>query len=239
MTNNDLYDPIRDKYHNLQNVLEGSDLQHIIELTLEVHSMVHPGLASGLCQKTISDYVLDYMFYDNNKEKLVPRMNCQINLDWAGTDTVPMCWQFWHTYRIEDLVSNFLIANKNQIFDNEWQKRINSPISDTGNALESAEAVLFGTMINAEALKEYIIEVARNTRKIISNLTIEQLKQKPSKKQRKCIINVGGLTLDKRSVWLLDYWGGLTISEMILTPLTDHHMMHLPPCLEYLPILEK
>ena len=33
-------------------------------------------------------------------------------------------------------------------------------------------------------------------------------------------------------MWLLDHWGGLTVSGMILTPLTDHHMMHLPPCLD-------
>lgn len=239
MRNEDLYAPIREKYQNLQNVLESNDLQHIIQLTLEVHSIVHPGSISGAGEKTISDYVLDYMLQNNNKEMLVPRMNCGIDLDWAGTDAVPMCWQFWHTYRIEDLVSNFLIANKNQIFNNEWQKRISSPIVDTGNALESAEAVSFGKMINVKALKEYIIEVSRNTREIIANLTIDQLKQKPSKEQLDSIINAGGLTSDKRSVWLLDYWGSLTVSGMILTPLTDHHMMHLPPCLDNLPILEK
>lgn len=113
MTKEDLFAPIREKYHNLKVALENSDLQHILELTLEVHAMVHPGFVSGLNEKTISDYVIDYMMQKNNKEMLVPRMNCEISLEWAGTDMVPMCWQFWHTYRIEDLVSNFLIADKN------------------------------------------------------------------------------------------------------------------------------
>lgn len=239
MTKEDLYAPIREKYRNLQNALENSDLQHIIELTLEVHGMVHPRLVSGINEKTIADYVLDFMLQSNNKEILVPRMHCEISLDWAGTDVVPMCWQFWHTYRIEDLVSNFLIADKNQIFDKEWQKRMNSPITDTGNAVEPEEAASFGKMINVEALYEYMVEVSRNTREIIANLTIDQLQQKPSKEQLDCIMNAGGLTSDKRSMWLLDYWGGLTVSGMILTPLTDHHMMHLPPCLEQLPIIEK
>lgn len=67
---------------------------------------------------------------------------------------------------------------------------------------------------------------------------MDQLQQKPLEKQLDRIVDAGGLTLDKRSIWLLDYWGGLTVSEMILTPLTDHHMMHLPPCLDHLPILE-
>lgn len=239
MTKEDFYAPIREKYHNLKDILESRDLQHIIELTLEVHAMVHPRLASGLNEKTISDYVLDYMIQNNNKEMLVPRMNCEISLDWAGTDMVPICWQIWHTYRIEDLVSNFLIANKNQIFNKEWQKRIHSPITDTGNALESTEAIAFGKALNVKALYEYTVEVSRNTREIITNLTIEQLQQKPLKEQLDSIMNVGGLTSDKRSVWLLNYWGELTVSGMILTPLTDHHMMHLPPCLDYIPILEK
>lgn len=239
MIKEDLYDPIREKYHNLKDVLKTRDLQHIIELTLEVHAMVHPRLVSDISKKTISDYVIDFMLTDNNKEMLVPRMDCEISLDWAGTDVVPMCWQVWHTYRIEDLVSNYLIANKSQIFNKEWQKRINSPIIDTGNAIESEEAISFGKMINVKALYEYIMEVSKNTREIIGNLTIEQLQQKPSKKQLDCIIDVGGLTSDKRSIWLLDYWGGLTVAGMILTPLTDHHMMHLPPCLEHLPILEE
>lgn len=193
MTKEKLYVSIGEKYENLKSVLNTNDLQYIIDLTLEVYAMVHPRLVSGIREKTISDYVMDFM----------------------------------------------LIANKSQIFNREWKKRINSPITDTGNAIESEEAISFGKMINVKALCEYIMEVSKNTREIIGNLTIEQLQQKPSKKQLDCIIDVGGLTSDKRSIWLLDYWRGLTVAGMILTPLTDHHMMHLPPCLEHLPILEE
>lgn len=238
MTNEDLYAPIREKYQALKGDLEGNDLQQIIARTLEVHAMVHPRSVSGLAEKTISDYVFDYMQKENNKEAMVPRMDCPIDLDWAGTDVVPMCWHFWHTYRIEDLVSNILIGSKEQIFNDEWQRKINSPILDTGNALERDEVIAFAKNINFDALKEYMIAVGKNTREIIANLTIDKLKQKASKEQLDRIINVGGLTLDKRSIWLIDYWGGLDVAGMILTPLTDHHMMHLPPCLGHLPIVE-
>lgn len=239
MTNEDLYVPIREKYQNLQIALESDDLEDIRKLALEVHAMVHLSMISGFEEKTISDYVFDYMLQNNKKETLVPRMDCPIDLSEAGTDVVPMCWHFWHTYRIEDLVANFLIADKKQIFNDEWQKKINSPITDTGNALELAEIVSFAEKMDVNALKEYMLEVGKNTREIIANLTLEQLKQRASKEQLESIVNVGGLTLDKRSIWLLDYWGGLDVAGMILTPLTDHHMMHLPPCLGNLPILEK
>lgn len=237
MTNEELFAPIREKYEELKQLLEGDNLDKIRELTLEVHALVHPAEISGRTEKTIADYVLEYMLKGNQNE-LVPREDCDVDLHYAGTKIVPLCWQFWHTYRIEDLVSNILMADKNQIFDEVWQRKIGASITDTGNALEADEAVLFGKGINAEALREYMIAVGKNTRSILENLTLEQIKSMVPATRVMRILEEGGVTTDFRSVWLLVYWGRLTIGGMILTPMTDHHMMHLPPCLNHLSILD-
>lgn len=237
MTNEELFAPIREKYEELKQSLEGDNLDKIRELTLEVHALVHPAEISGRTEKTIADYVLEYMLKGNQNE-LVPREDCDVDLHYAGTKIVPLCWQFWHTYRIEDLVSNILMADKNQIFDEVWQRKIGASITDTGNALEADEAVLFGKGINAEALREYMIAVGKNTRSILENLTLEQIKSMVPATRVMRILEEGGVTTDFQSVWLLVYWGRLTIGGMILTPMTDHHMMHLPPCLNHLSILD-
>lgn len=237
MTPQDLYTPIHKEYEQLKSVLQTQDINGIIEQTLKVHAMVHPKAVSGGTQNTIADYVLDYMLEKDNKTKIVPRMDYGTDLDWAGTEKVPMCWHFWHTYRIEDLVSNILIANKPQIFNDEICKKINAPITDTGNALEFDQTVEFGKQLNVAALKDYIIAVGKNTRKVIESLTLEQVNSMVPEERVMQILRVGGVTTDVRSVWLLVYWGRLTVGGMILTPLTDHHMMHLPPCLNNLPIL--
>ena len=143
MTKEELFAPIREKYNELKIELDGTDINRIRELALEVHAMVHPAEISGKTEKTIADYVLDYML-KGNQNALVPREDYDVDLQYAGTRTVPMCWQFWHTYRIEDLVSNILMANQDQIFNEEWQRKIGSTITDTGNALELDEAVAFG-----------------------------------------------------------------------------------------------
>lgn len=122
MTKEALLIPIREKYGELQQALEGTDIEKIRELTLEVHALVHPAEISGRSEKTIADYVLDYMLL-GNQNALVPREDWDVDLHYAGAKTVPMCWQLWHTYRIEDLVSNLLMANQNQIFSEEWQKK--------------------------------------------------------------------------------------------------------------------
>lgn len=237
MTKETLFAPIRERYEELKLALKGNDIDKIRELALEVHAMVHPAEISGRAEKTIADYVLDYM-RKGNQNQLVPREDYDVDLHYAGTRTVPLCWQFWHTYRIEDLVSNILMANQNQIFDEAWQRKTGSSITDTGNALELDEAVAFGKTINVEALQEYMIAVGKNTRRILEKLTLEQINSMVPEKRVMRILEEGGVTTDFRSVWLLVFWGRLTMGGMILTPMTNHHMMHLPPCLNNLPILD-
>ena len=236
MIREDLYAAIRERYDELKQVLKGTDIEKIKELTLEVHAMFHPAVISGRVEKTMADYVLDYMLSGNQNE-LVSRENYDVDLRYAGTRTVPLCWQFWHIYRIEDLVSNILMANQNQIFNTEWQTKIGSSIVDTGNALELDEAIAFGKEINVEALRDYAIAVGKNTRRIVEKLTIEQIQSMAEEEQVMRILAEGGVTTDFRSVWLLVFWGRLTRGGMILTPMTNHHVMHLSPCLNHLPIL--
>ncbi len=148
-------------------------------------------------------------------------------------------WQLWHTYRIEDLVSNILLADQNQIFNAEWQAKIGSPITDTGNALTFEEAAAFGRKLNAFALRDYMMAVGKNTRGILESLTLEEIRSMVPEEWVMRILEEGGVTTDFRSVWLLVFWGRLTRGGMILTPMTRHHMMHLPPCLNHLPILDE
>lgn len=206
-------------------------MEKIKELTLEMHALVHPAIVSGRSDKTLADYVFDYML-DGNQNELVSRKNFDSDLHYDGTDKVPLVWQFWHTYRIEDLISNILMNNGQQIFNSEWQQRIGSSITDTGNALEFDEAVEFEKTINVAELREYMIVVGKNTRKIINNLTFEQIHSMVSEEWVMRILEEGGVTTNFRSVWLLVFGGRLTLGGMILTPITCHHTMHLFACLE-------
>lgn len=217
----------QEKHKELELALQGDDIGYIRKLTLDVHAMVHPAEVSGKAEKTIADYVLDHMM-EGHQNDLVAREDWEEDLRYAGTNTVPLCWQFWHTYRIEDLVGNILMADQNQLFNSEWQKRIGANITDTGNALELDEAIAFAKGIHVEALREYMIAVGKNTRQILGNLTLEQIRSMVPEAWVMRILEEGGVTTDFRSVWLLVFWGRLTRGGMILTPMTGHHMMHLP-----------
>ncbi len=226
-----MFSAINAKYDELKSALEGDDLGKIRELTLELHAMVHPAEISGREEKTVADYVLDYMM-QGHKDEFVQREPWDSDLKYAGYKTVPMCWQVWHPYRIEDLVSNILMENGKQVFNDDWKKRIGSSIKDTGNALEPDELALWAEGIHVEGLRDYMMEVGKNTRRILSELTLEQIKSMVPEEWVMRILEEGGVTTDFRSVWLLVFWGRLTIGGMILTPMPSHHMMHLPTCID-------
>lgn len=237
MTKEQLYSSFDSRYAELERALAGDSLEKIKELTLEVHAMVHPAEVSGRQGKTIADYVLEYMLAGNQNVP-VPRQKWDTDLHYAGAKMVPLCWQFWHLYRIEDLVGNILMADREQLFNAEWQRKMGALITDTGNALEPGEAAAFGEKLHAGALRDYMIAVGKNTRGIIERLTLEEIRSMVPEEWVMKILEVGGVTTDFRSVWLLVFWGRLTRGGMILTPLTNHHMMHLPACLENLPIIQ-
>lgn len=228
-----VFSAINNKYEELKKALEGDDLERILELTLELHAMVHPAEISERTEKTVADFVLDYMMQGHQNE-LVPRETWDTDLHYAGSKTVPICWQFWHIYRIEDIVSNILMENGQQIFNDEWKRRIGSSISDTGNALEPEELIAWSKNINVDELRNYIITVGKNTRRILSGLTLKQIKSMVPEEWVMRILEEGGVTTDFRSVWLLVFWGRLTVGGMILTPMTSHHMMHLPTSVDYI-----
>ena len=228
-----VFSEINNKFEELKKTLEGNDLESMRELALDLHAMVHPAEISGRTEKTVADFVLDYMMQGKQNE-LVPRETWDTDLHYAGTKIVPICWQFWHTYRIEDLVSNILMENGKQIFNDEWQRKIGSSITDTGKALEMEEVIEWGKNINTEELRKYMIAVGKNTRRILSALTLEQTKSMVPEEWVMRILEEGGVTTDFRSVWLLVFWGRLTVGGMILTPMTSHHMMHLPTSVNHI-----
>ena len=69
MTKDELFIPIVEKYDELKAALKGTDIEKIRKFTLEVHAMVHPAEISGRTEKTIADYVLDYMLLGNHQMK--------------------------------------------------------------------------------------------------------------------------------------------------------------------------
>lgn len=185
-------------------------------LFLEIHAKLNLSEISNSKENEV-----DKLFNDLNKNEyaIMPTKKDET-----------IAWVLWHITRIEDLTTNMLIAKENQIFDQTWQRRLNVSIIDTGNALDDDEIMYLSKNINIDELICYRNTVSKNTREIVKNLTNDDMKRKIDLNDLNWILNIGGLTTDEDSIWLLDFWGKKDVAGIILMPLTRHIMLHLNDC---------
>lgn len=126
-----------------------------------------------------------------------------------------------------------LTGRGNQLFDEEWRQRINTPIKDTGNAMTDEEIMAFSRQVNCKELLNYRMAVGERTREIVSQLTFEDMKRNVNEVDLMKIREEGGVTSQKDSVWLLEFWRSKDIAGLLLMPPTRHVMLHLNDCCKW------
>jgi hypothetical protein len=186
------------------------------KLLLEMHNLLHDKKVYKTNAET---------FYDNLWENLKEE-TCKI----ISAKETSILWNIWHITRIEDIVSNILIANKETIFNKEIQTKLNIKITDTGNAMTYSDIELFNKNINIKSLKEYRVKVGKSTKKIIESLEYKNMKIKVKKERLEKIKQNKGVVDNPKSMGLLDFWGRKNIYGLIMMPVTRHQIVHLNDC---------
>ena len=141
-------------------------------------------------------------------------------------------WNLWHIMRIEDLIVNILICEKESILNEKLKNELNISITDTVNSLTKEEIKKFAKNINIKKLKYYSDKISKNTINLIKRLKAEDVKRKINKINLEKIINGCGVTKD--NLWLIDYWGKKDIAGLLLMPLSRHIIVHLNQCYKYI-----
>ena len=186
------------------------------KLLLEMHGLLHDKKVYKSTDKTFYDDLWENLKYET----------CRI----VSAKETSILWDIWHITRIEDIISNIVIGNKETIFGDEIQAKLGIRIKDTGNAITRSEIEAFNNSINIKALKEYRVKVGQSTKKIIEALEYKDIKRKVGKEQLEKILQNGGLTDDPKSICLLDFWGRKNVLGLIMMPITRHQILHLNDC---------
>ncbi len=196
-------------------ILKDDKLQESKEIALRLHSMVHSSTMSGIDEKTFEDELWDginddmFRIYQNEKGRTV-------------------AYGMWHASRIEDITMNLLVSESEQVFNKEdWQRKINSKIIDTGNSLNREEILQFSKSIDMKELINYRIAVGRRTRELINELSEGDMKRKFEKSKLQKIVAEGAVLDVEASNWLIDFWGKKNVAGIILMPVTRHNMVHI------------
>jgi hypothetical protein len=186
------------------------------KLLMEVHGWLH---SKEVTKNSVNTY------YDILWENL-DESTCKV----ISKKETSILWNIWHITRIEDMVSNILIANKKEVFNEEIQHELNVKIKDTGNAMDHDEIDDFNNKINIKALAKYRKSVGKSTHKILSGLKYTDLKIKVKKEQIEKIRENGGVIDKDKAIWLLYFWGNKNIMGLITMPLTKHQIVHINDC---------
>lgn len=165
-----------------------------------------------------------YLELKNKIDNLFKKLN-----DYKNENII---WNLWHIMRIENLIVNILICEKESILNEKLKNELNISITDTGNSLTKEEIKKFAKNINIKKLKYYSDKISKNTINLIKRLKAEDIKRKINKINLEKIINGCGVTKD--NLWLIDYWGKKDIAGLLLMPLSRHIIVHLNQCYKYI-----
>ncbi|NLK95186.1 MAG: phage head-tail adapter protein [Clostridiales bacterium] len=142
-----------------------------------------------------------------------------------------IAYYLYHLTRIEDITSNTLISEKEQIFfKNGFNKSINSPIITTGNEIERDKLIEFSSMLDIDELEKYTEDVLENTNNIINKMTYSESKLKISQERKEELLKLNTVSTDENAFWLVDYWCKKTQAGLLLMPFSRHQMLHLNGC---------
>lgn len=194
-------------------------LEEAKSLFFELHSKLHLSSMTGTKKNEVDNLLTDltpqeYSIMPTSKDETI-------------------AWVLWHIARIEDLTMGVLVADGMQLFNGEWKKRLNTPITDTGNALSDDEIMELSHQLKIEELIAYRNAVGQKTRDIVKLLSAEDMKRKVSLHGLEAVRQAGGVTNQQNSLWLLDFWGKKDVAGLLLMPPTRHVILHLNDCCKW------
>ncbi|MFV0395273.1 MAG: DinB family protein [Coprobacillaceae bacterium] len=184
------------------------------ELLLHLHGLLHQKEVYQSKEDTFLDQL--YQITDNNNWAIMP-----------GEKDVTVVWNLWHITRIEDLTLNLLIKPDTQVLNENWLQKLNTSVTDTGNAMSDEEIMKLSKEINFSTLQQYRKAVGEKTRQVLSSLTYQDIFRKVNTEDIQKIIDQGGLTSHPDSIWLADFWGRKDIAGLLLMPITRHQIGHI------------
>ncbi len=201
----------------LKQMLKEGNIEEAKTILYELHAFVHSTKVYGGQYYSYLDEILEDL--SDKAFRIIPSV---------GDNTI--IWNLWHITRIEDITANILIANGEQVLDDNWLASLNTSVKDTGNAMSSDEILNFSSDINIDGLRNYRNAVGARTKQIIENMNKEDLKRRFSQKHKNKILNEGGVVEHPQSIWLLDFWSKKNVAGILMMPITRHQIVHLNDC---------
>jgi len=203
-----------ERHKKLRHALEKTGDQEVAtDLFLTQHASVHSSKASKIKTYSFSDEILSDLSMD--MWRYIPS---------HGNHSI--AWIVWHVSRIEDVTTNLLLADSNQILNRgAWPDRLNIRELHTGNGMVDKEVAALTNDIDIKALMSYRLAVAKNTQQIVPKLDSSDYKRKVNPDMILRIWDENAMLSNAKDI--VEYWANRTIAGILLMPPTRHVFLHL------------
>lgn len=138
-----------------------------------------------------------------------------------------IAWIFWHMTRVEDAGLNRFVTDGVQVLDEEpWMERMNLPWRHNGGEMTFAEVDELSQRVDLTALHAYSRAVQARTRRIVPQLTLDDLSPQMEQERLRQILVDEGLALRGAEAYIQNYLGwskGKCLMSFALT----HPYQHL------------
>ncbi len=211
-----------------------SELQKQVKAFLNRRDTFDEGIAKLIELRNVLFEEITRIF----KEVPIDYFSMQPFVNSKGYECKTIAYSMYHIFRIEDIVMNTLINNDTQIFfKNDYKNKLNSPIITTGNELEKEEIALFSKQLNISQLYNYIKEVYEHSNNCIKSLKLIDFKRKFIDPDRNRIVDTN--SVEESEHYLIYYWCGNGIKELLCMPFSRHWIMHIEASLRIIKRLNK
>ncbi len=143
-----------------------------------------------------------------------------------GYHSKTIAYSIWHIFRIEDIVANSLIRDKQEVLD-DFVDAIASPLITTGNELVGEQIVDFSKALDVDALYAYALAVKTSTDDLLVSFRYGDLKRTFNDTDKERLRSLGVVSEDENACWLIDYWCDKNIRGLIQMPFSRHWIMHV------------
>lgn len=119
----------------------------------------------------------------------------------------PIAWLIWHAMRIEDVCINRFVADRPQLLDDGWLRRLAIPRRDVGTGMTDAQVDELCATVDLDGLRGYCRAVTRASLDLVPVLRgLDLSAEVPAERVRHVCASEGAV--DPGASWLTEFWAG-------------------------------
>ena len=182
------------------------------ELLSIQHARLHSAVVSQASGGSLADVFLGGLTDDQMRLRPAKGMNS-------------VAWLLWHMARAEDVFVNVVIRAADQVYREDWLKRLNVSHRDIGTGMTEDEVAELSEQIDIAAAREYRDEVGRQVRAFVMKMRPEDWEGDVEAGDMQRAVTQGAF--GPRAGWLEKTFQGRTRASVLASITIIHNAEHL------------